>query len=68
MTAGEKLARWREKQSMSQTAAAALVSVSQPTWSKWESGEAEPSVTHAFELERLTKGVVCARDFAGQAA
>ena len=58
MTAPEKLKKWREKQELSQAAAASLIKVTAPTWCDWEAGNKSPTVDRAEDLEKLTKKAV----------
>lgn len=61
--AARRLAVWRKSKDLSQEQAAQLAGVSQATWSTWEVGEAVPRLHAAFEVQRLTRGLVRARDW-----
>lgn len=52
------LLTWREKQGLSQTEAAELIGVKQPTWSSWEQKSKAPGLTHALKIEEVTGGEV----------
>lgn len=62
----DDLAAWRTAQKLSQTEAGALLRppVSQSAWGAWESGAKPPSLHNAFEIERVTDGVVTAASWA----
>lgn len=53
MNASEQLRAWREAEGLSQSAAAAKVPVSQPTWSDWEAGKKCPHIAQALRLQEL---------------
>jgi transcriptional regulator with XRE-family HTH domain len=52
--AGQALKRWRRAKKLSQTAAAELVGVEQPTWSRWETGVWRPESPMRDVLQNLT--------------
>lgn len=52
-SAGEQLKRWRVGKKLSQTAAAKLVQVEQPTWSRWETGKWRPEPPMRSALREL---------------
>jgi DNA-binding XRE family transcriptional regulator len=58
MTAHERLAVWRERAGITQTAAAAKLGVSTATWCDWENDKKIPRVDMALRLERMTHGKV----------
>lgn len=62
--ASKKLRAWRKKQDLSQTEAARLLEVSQPTYSEYETGRKVPRTAKAFEIEAKTKGAVKASGWA----
>jgi len=55
------LLAWREKHGLSQTEAAELVGVRQPTWSSWEQEDKAPSLEHALKIAEVTGGEVTAQ-------
>ena len=62
---GDALKSWREAQGLDQVAAAARMEppVTQATWSTWERQRKPPSLQNAFEIERLTGGVIRASEW-----
>lgn len=58
----DALVKWRKERSLSQTAAGEMVEppVSQAAWAQWESGKKPPGLHNAFELERVTEGLITA--------
>lgn len=54
MSASTQLLRWRQAKGISQTAAANLVGVTQPTWSDWEAGKKCPHIKQAVRIEQET--------------
>ena len=62
---GDALKAWREAQGLDQEGAAKLMvpPVTQPTWSSWERQRKPPSLENAFEIERLTGGVIRASEW-----
>ena len=48
--------KWRKKADLSQEAAAALVSVDQSTWARWERGTVQPSLDQAVRIQEISKG------------
>ena len=59
MRGPELLTRWREEiAKITQTEAAALIPVSQATWSDWEKGKKVPKVGPAVKLEKVSDGAV----------
>ncbi len=65
---GQRLRAWREAAQKTQTECAAELGVGQPTWSEWEAGTRVPRTSHAFAIEKFTRGKVPARTFAEAAA
>ncbi len=62
--AGARLRRWRDDEGISQAIAADRIRASQGAWAAWERGDKGPDLHFAFELEKLTRGVVRAEDWA----
>lgn len=60
---GDRLRDWRLAKGWSQAEAAEKIGAKQGTWAPWEHGRKLPSVEHARELEELTDGAVCMRDW-----
>ena len=56
--AAAELKNWRKAQSLSQTAAAKLFGVSQPTYSEYECGRKTPRTIKALEIQEKTGGRV----------
>lgn len=68
LTAGQRLRTWRESRGLSQTAAAALIPVCQPTWSDWEADRKKPHIEHGLRIEQLTRGACPIEMFAERGA
>lgn len=52
------LKRWRARAGFTQSECAESLGVTQATWSGYESGRQEPSLTKGLEIETLTGGAV----------
>jgi transcriptional regulator with XRE-family HTH domain len=57
------LRAWRELRGLSQDEAAEMVGATQGAWWSWEHGKKRPEADFMFEIERLTRGKVKARDW-----
>ncbi len=60
------LREWRRKLRLSQAAAGKLCEppVSQTAWGAWESGNKPPGLHNAFEIQRITGGLIVASSWA----
>ena len=61
---GESLREWRKGQGLTQTDAAKLIGVNQATWCEYEQDKKVPSAPVLFGIEKVTRGVVPARNWA----
>ncbi len=65
-TPQDVLLEWRRGLGLSQTAAAQMCfpPVTQTAWWAWETGKKPPSLHNAFELQRITGGLIVASSWA----
>lgn len=62
MTTGERLAKWRLDEGLSQREAAAKAGMSQAAWQSYESG-GKPGVEAAVSIDTLTDGKIKVADW-----
>ena len=58
MQAPDLLRAWREAKGLTQTAAAELIGVSQPSYSDYENGKKFPRIENAIKIAGTTDGAV----------